>query len=196
MNRQPKITEKTRKNFVNAFCQLYLEKPIDKISIKDITNSAGYNRSTFYLYFSDIYALRTFVEDDLLDYVQVNLSKQDPQLKTQQGMLNKILFLFEHKEVELKAVLGPYGNLTFLNRLKKVITSNSSISNNFVPEVPQTNQYFDYLLECNVSIAIALFKVWLKRGKDLTVKELTTLAYELYMYGIQGITEKDADGYK
>ncbi|HJE96109.1 MAG TPA: TetR/AcrR family transcriptional regulator [Ligilactobacillus acidipiscis] len=190
MNKQPKVTEKTRRSFVEAFCQLYLEKPIDKISIRDITTLAGYNRSTFYLYFSDIYTLRTFVEDDLLDYVQVNLSKDDPKLKTEQGMLSKLLFLFEHKENELKAVLGPYGNLNFIGRLKKIIVSTSTISDNFVPEVPADDKYFAYFLECNVSIALNLFQLWLKRGKDLSKEELVSLSYQLYKFGVQG-TKRD-----
>lgn len=53
MNKQPEITEQTRKNIVMAFCRLYEEKPIEKISVKDVIALAGYNRSTFYEYFTD-----------------------------------------------------------------------------------------------------------------------------------------------
>jgi len=67
MNKQPEITEQTRKNIIMAFCKLYEEKPIEKISVKEIIALAGYNRSTFYEYFTDIYALLKFIEDDVID---------------------------------------------------------------------------------------------------------------------------------
>ena len=69
MKKQPEVTEKTRQVFVDVFCDLYCKKPIEKISIQEITNKAGYNRSTFYQYFSDIYELLAFVENDVLDYI-------------------------------------------------------------------------------------------------------------------------------
>lgn len=43
--------EKTRNNLVNAFWDLYCQKDINKITIKEITDRAGYNRATFYIYF-------------------------------------------------------------------------------------------------------------------------------------------------
>ncbi|WP_439818850.1 TetR/AcrR family transcriptional regulator [Weissella paramesenteroides] len=186
MKKQPQITEKTKQNFINAFCQLYLQKPIDKISIKDITSLAGYNRSTFYLYFSDIYTLRHFVENDLLDYVRINLAKMDGNTNTQQSVLERLIRLFEMKEIELKAVLGEYGSSNFLRRLKKEVTSTIEIASNFVPGVDPNSNYFSYLLEFNVSNAISLFQLWLQRDKDLTKTELVTLSYQLYNYGVQG----------
>lgn len=185
MKNQPQITAKTKKTIIQAFCQLYLQKPIDKISIKDITNLAGYNRSTFYLYFSDIYTLREEVENDLLDYVRQNLSTIDENTNTQQSVLERLIRLFEMKEVELKAVLGEYGNYNFLSRLKKEVTSTEEMARNFVPGVDPNSKYFSYLLEFNVANAISLFQLWLRQNQDLT-KKLVTLSYELYTYGIQG----------
>lgn len=41
----------------NALMVLLNEKPIDKIKIKELTDSAGIKRQTFYYHFQDIYAL-------------------------------------------------------------------------------------------------------------------------------------------
>ena len=51
MKKQPQITEQTKDNLRSAFWTLYSSKPIDKITIKEITDLAGYNRGTFYLYY-------------------------------------------------------------------------------------------------------------------------------------------------
>ena len=45
-----------------AFIQLLNERPLDKISIKDIAEISSVNRNTFYYYYADIFAL---VEDIL-----------------------------------------------------------------------------------------------------------------------------------
>ncbi|MCP1427220.1 MULTISPECIES: TetR/AcrR family transcriptional regulator [Paenibacillus] len=70
MKKQPKITEKTRQTFVGVFCELYSQKPIEKISVQEIANKSGYNRSTFYQYFTDIYELLDALENDLLNDIK------------------------------------------------------------------------------------------------------------------------------
>ena len=57
MKKQPEKTAKTKQIFVDVFCKLYTQKPFEKILVQEITNKAGYNRSTFYEYFSDMYDL-------------------------------------------------------------------------------------------------------------------------------------------
>ena len=52
MQKKEKMTGQTRQNLMDAFWILYCEKRIEKITVKDIVNKAGYNRSTFYEYFS------------------------------------------------------------------------------------------------------------------------------------------------
>ena len=48
MNKQPEITAQTKQNFVDAFWELYKKYSIEKITVKQITDKAGYNRATFY----------------------------------------------------------------------------------------------------------------------------------------------------
>ena len=44
----------TRKAIMAAFVTLLNEKPLDKITIKDIVEECGINRNTFYYHFQDI----------------------------------------------------------------------------------------------------------------------------------------------
>lgn len=57
------MAEQTKNQLRAALLQQLTEKPFDKIRIKDIVESCGYNRNTFYYYYNDIYAL---LEDVLL----------------------------------------------------------------------------------------------------------------------------------
>lgn len=64
--KQPEVTEQTKANLRQAFWQLYESKPLQKISVKQITDLAGYNRGTFYLYFDDIRDLLGDIEEKVL----------------------------------------------------------------------------------------------------------------------------------
>ena len=81
MKKQPHITEQTKNNLRIAFWSLYAQKPIEKISIKEITELAGYNRGTFYLYYNDVYDLLHQIEEEILgkitDVLNDSLEKND-----------------------------------------------------------------------------------------------------------------------
>ncbi|HIR43543.1 MAG TPA: TetR/AcrR family transcriptional regulator [Candidatus Aphodovivens avicola] len=68
-NKQPAVTEQTKTNLRRAFWQLYEQKPIQKITVKQITDLAGYNRGTFYLYFKDVYDLLDDIENKVLEVI-------------------------------------------------------------------------------------------------------------------------------
>lgn len=70
MKKQPQITEQTRANLTQAFWELYLDRPIEKITVREITERAGYNRATFYLYFRDVYDLFEQLEGEILSQVR------------------------------------------------------------------------------------------------------------------------------
>lgn len=51
----------TKKELANSLKKLMDIKPLDKITIKDITNDCGVNRQTFYYHFQDIYDLLNWI---------------------------------------------------------------------------------------------------------------------------------------
>ena len=78
MNKRPELTEQTKRNLRTAFWSLYAQKPLEKISVREITALAGYNRGTFYLYYQDVYDLLNQIEDELLDELQQLLEQRLP----------------------------------------------------------------------------------------------------------------------
>lgn len=71
MKKQPQVTEQTKANLTSAFWELYRERPIEKIAVREITERAGYNRATFYLYYRDVYDLLEQLENEILEQVRV-----------------------------------------------------------------------------------------------------------------------------
>lgn len=177
MKKQPEITEKTKQNFIDVFCELYSQKPIEKISVQEIAKKSGYNRSTFYQYFTDIYDLLDSVENDLLNYIKEELAKKELPTYTVQDALH-CLEKPGYLSV-LKALLGDYGSIRFLERLKREITLNNLDLN-----VPHNDSLTPYLIEFHISTSLSLFRLWLQRGKDLAPEDFFGLVDNLFTTGI------------
>lgn len=57
----------TRNAIIDAFLQLLDERPLSKITVKDIVDACGINRNTFYYHFEDIPALIEAISKQEMD---------------------------------------------------------------------------------------------------------------------------------
>ena len=55
MKKQPQQTAQTRKKLMDSFWKLYCDDGIDRVTVGAVAKDAGYNRGTFYEYFTDVY---------------------------------------------------------------------------------------------------------------------------------------------
>ena len=74
----------TKKAIRKTFMELLEEKPLDKITVKDIVERCDINRGTFYYYYSDIFAL---VEDVFETELEQILSEHQSYDSWQQAFL-------------------------------------------------------------------------------------------------------------
>ncbi len=177
MNKQPELTDKTRQTFINVFCDLYSQKPIEKITIKEITNKSGYNRSTFYQYFTDIYELLDCVEKRVLKSIHEEMVSRDFSTHTFQDALQ---CLQNAEEISiLKALLGDYGSVRFVERLKREIPFER-----LIVDFPVNDVLAPYIMEFYISTLISMFRLWIRNGKDLSSEELVKLVDSLFANGI------------
>ncbi|QSE53428.1 TetR/AcrR family transcriptional regulator [Lactiplantibacillus plantarum] len=126
MKKNPEVTAITRKNFIEAYCQLSQKIPLEKITVRAVTECAGYNRSTFYQYFDDINDVVTAIESEVLAHVLV---KVDDNLLRGQLTLG-FIEAFSHLHAELsnyyQVVFLPTVNSSFTNKLKTAVMEKSS----------------------------------------------------------------------
>ena len=66
----------TRMVIRNTFLELLKEKPISKITVKEICERSEINRATFYKHYQDPFDLLEKLEDELLTYIQNMLSQK------------------------------------------------------------------------------------------------------------------------
>ena len=122
MNKRPDITEQTRKNLVSAFWTLYMDKPVSRISVREITDLAGYNRATFYHYFADVYQLLEEEEASLLkqvsDLFETAAKDEDMELPEKIG---EMLVVLRDNNRFASALLSDHGDPAFVKRLKDLL---------------------------------------------------------------------------
>ncbi len=123
MNKRPKITEQTRNNLISAFWSLYMKKPLSRISVKEITDLAGYNRATFYHYFTDVPALLEEEETALLEEIRLLFEhaaeSDDPRELTRK--IGSLLVILRNNNQYASALLSDHGDPQFVSSLKELL---------------------------------------------------------------------------
>jgi len=141
MNKCPEITMQTRKNSIDAFWQIYCEKRIEKITVKDITTKAGYNRGTFYEYFKDVYDVLEQFENSILPNLSTHHRITILTERELVSHINHFSKIYQERCNYYGVLLGENGDPSFQSELKNVFRpllkqffSNYCDGDNFVLE--------------------------------------------------------------
>ena len=115
--KQPEVTEATRRALIDAFCLIAREKPIEKITIQEITRKAGYNRCTFYQYFKDVYDLLEYVEGVVISHVKDNFQQTITQDDFRQTFFDAFTRIQQEKAPYFNLLLSPANHSHFTENL-------------------------------------------------------------------------------
>lgn len=183
MHKREDITLQTKQNIMDAFWSLYCEKRIEKISVKEITDKAGYNRSTFYQYFIDVYDVLDTIEKSLIP----TLNELPPISigSTQRGMPIEAFFeLYEKNSKYFSVLLGEKGDPAFVGMLKNTIKP--LIVQEITSGLDVDRIELDYVLEYTLSAMIGVMSYWYKQSNRLSYDKIHQLIHKLM---IQGVTD-------
>lgn len=181
MNKRTEITVQTKQNFMEAFWDLYCEKRIEKITVKEIANKAGYNRGTFYEYFIDVYNVLDEIENSLIPSLD-----EFPPISTPTGTigmpLDVFLSVWEQNAKYYSILLGDKGNPAFARKLKNSIKP--TIMKVFEDKPDIDLKEIDYILEYTLTGMIGIMSYWFIEEKTLSRDRLFNLIQRLMEDGI------------
>lgn len=179
MKKQPEITAQTKQNLTDAFWTLYCKCKTEKISVKDVTTKAGYNRSTFYKYFTDVYDVLEQIESFLID----DIAAADIISKEAFIPLSYFIEQYQKHRNYYVVLLGENGDPSFQskikNRYKQVLKQKSSslgINDDY---------YLDYALEYVLSAMIGILNYCFKQENSPPIKNIIELIYDITQNGIK-----------
>lgn len=90
MKKENRRTQMTKKILKNSLLELLEQQDIQKISIRSLCELADLNRSTFYKYYGSQYDLLKEMENDLLNQIEMVVSK-DATISVNDNRLESIL---------------------------------------------------------------------------------------------------------
>lgn len=175
MKKQPAVTEQTRANLRAAFWSLYKEKPTGKITVREITDRAGYNRATFYLYYRDVYDLFEQIEQEILDDVRQLV---DQGLMRQETLdfshhMGLILELARRYDGYVPQLMGPHRDPSFGIRLKEIL---APLLDRFIlPAQGMPEDHKAILREFYLSGLLAAISAWASNTAGMPVSQLIDL---------------------
>ena len=187
MQKQPEVTDATRKAIVDAFWAIYQTTPIDKISTKRVADAAHVHRSTFYRYFSDIYEVLNELERKVMEEIVVTL-----QTKVQPTRMTDLL---THADVMVSALkdyapilshlTGPTGDADFRDKLREQMrmTFRRFVPNNGTLEA-------DYLFCLIFNTILFNLGYWHENREVCTLEEVSLLSRRLIHSGIGAYVSK------
>lgn len=186
MKKQPDITDATRDAFIYAFIRLYNQKPIDSITVKELASTAGYNRTTFYNYFTDIQSLYSFMEDFIFSQLKERLIRNLKRIDFEQEFIRTFKEIYEQWQPYLTVLLDdPYG-ARFTKRMKSEVFNTLTRS----LQLPRDNVKTDYLIEFYLSAVLSVISHWLKNQSDMPTEEMAALLREMLTTGILPLINK------
>lgn len=129
MTKRPHLTERTRENLVHAFLLLVEESGMSGVTAKQVAARAGYNRGTFYEYFSSVSDLVSYVEDQCLPTIDELPPPGPPAggaVAETTGpapeLVEAVVDLFESKADYYRVLLAENGDPSFHLRLQRALT--------------------------------------------------------------------------
>jgi len=183
---------KTRKAIQNAFMKLMLKKDISRITIKDISDTADINRSTFYLHYYDIYEVFEDIEKDtvhtifdkLKDYEMVKL------IDNPYPLLKAILEEME-KDIDFNQFLiGSSVSSNFLNKIKKQFKK--QLLEDYINQMSNTTDINTFSIAISFLTAgtIDAYEEWINDKKPIPLSQFSKIVSAQIADGISSIFTK------
>lgn len=165
---------KTRAQLLQGLIQLMEEKDVKDISVKELADLVDINRGTFYLHYNDIYDMLSKTEDELFvefnEILDRNLKSDTLTVSPRSTLLDIFTFLERHRDIS-RVLIGPHGDLAFINRLKNLVKEHLQ----HILEREHVSGDYEYYNPFIVSGCIGVIETWLNHPVPHSPEEMAEL---------------------
>ena len=170
--------------FLTAFWKLYEKKELEKISIRELCQTAGYNRTTFYVYYDDIY--------DLLDKAIESIFLPIREEIIRRIDFSRALQVSAFGEIFLQALRKEDTHIELLFKRHHYLLLGEKLKKEWMALLRE--KYSGRELEYQLSAVMGVIKYWLQTGKKLPQQELVRRIYRISENGVFSIVREELGG--
>ena len=178
------ITAQTKLDILDAFLDVAKTKEVKKITIKDITQKAGYNRSTFYRYFTNIYDIQDYAYQYIkpkLNFTPKATIRKPINISMQQMVDNGKKILQDNLDI-MKRARTPETRRRFEDEFIRTVSASLLKSTERLDE--KTKEYYKLLIGYHVRGAAHLFLDYANNAYRLSIDEFSKLFAEMHIHGV------------
>lgn len=176
----------TKKKLRDGLMQLLSEKPVNEISVKDLTELADVNRGTFYFHYSDVYDMLRKIEDDFFtqfDHILEGFPPAATGNPIYPYLVAIFAFLGENHDF-CRILLGQNGDIQFVNRVKQLVDDKCSYFwRQFVPDA--NAKRFEMYNAFIINGCVGLIQNWLDGGLRESPEDISQLAGTIILASIK-----------
>jgi AcrR family transcriptional regulator len=175
---------KTKKLLDEALLSLMSTKKINEITVTELTELADLNRSTFYLYYKDVYDMVDHLEAEILEeyhtcFLQMKEGNENTNFMPasySENMLSFYSTIFDYIKSNEKLgriILASDSKYSFLEKLKTIIMQAEP------PFDVESKDKLHYLRPFIISGCIGVMQQWIQDDLSFDAKELSRLTTEI-----------------
>lgn len=170
----------TKKMLKEALLQLLKKKDIDHISVKELCDTAGINRSTFYRHYDSQYALMEEVIDHLVKMViECNETISKDSAQSNASITKVIEYFYTHQEESFLFIQNPALLDKLLARVRPLHENNIEMALQSKRYSGYTENEKEYMVAFVIEGTVAIQKKWMLSGMKESPGELSTLILKM-----------------
>lgn len=174
----------TQQLLKNALIECMQKERISKISVRELCERAGINRSTFYLHYYDIYDLYNSIKIEVIEDLNRYL-KQEDIVNESSSLLQvyiAILNYIKKNEELFQILLNDDNGVDFIDDIMKLAQS-ISMKSNFIFE-ERTEKYIEIF---GIGGYTSVLKKWMNDGMIESPEFLAEFIVHIFYHGYSGL---------
>jgi AcrR family transcriptional regulator len=182
-NNNDRRVRRTKRLLTKSLTTLMKEKKINKITVSELTELADVNRSTFYLYYKDIYDMVEKIETEMFEDFTTELKKLYLSDSRRDNTLSFFVYVFEFIKENAdmcKILLGQDGDYNFLNKFKQAIMECQPPIMHSLGE-PEGRYFMPFV----ISGCIGAIQQWLEDDMKISSTEMSQFLMDLITDGFK-----------
>lgn len=155
----------TKQQLGDALKKMMAVKPIERVTIKDITEICGVNRQTFYYHFGDVY--------DLLEWIfEEDANRVLPHEVVYEHWREDVMVFFEYLNENRAFALNVYNNLNcrkYMLRFyrEKLAVCVRSFADIVSRDISIERSDFEFVIEYYVDEIMGIITLWLENNMEV-----------------------------
>ncbi len=182
----------TKRRLREGLLRLLEEKPINEISVKELSEQVDVNRGTFYFHYQDIYDLLRDMEQEFFEQFDRTLGENTPALDGEgppafdregSPYLLEIFSFIEANRDFCRIMLSPHGDMKFVELVKRRIDEQCRFFWRILApgaDEKRRGMYNAFL----INGLIGLIQEWVNERRDLSVESISELTATLILASV------------